>query len=70
VGNDDMEWYPIARPAITAVYEPAAEIGLRAAERLALRLRRQRQPRVEHIRVATEFRVRSSAGPPPLGRPA
>lgn len=68
VGIDDMEWYPIAKPAITAVNEPAAEIGRRAAERLLLRLRRQRQPGTEHIRVATEFRVRDSAGPPPLGR--
>lgn len=70
VGIDDMEWYPIANPAITAVHESAAEIGRRAAERLLLRLRRQRQPRAEHIRVETEFRIRSSAGPPPLGRVA
>jgi DNA-binding LacI/PurR family transcriptional regulator len=65
VGIDDMEWYPIANPAITAVHEPADEIGRLAAERLLLRLRRQRQSEVTHIRVATEFRIRSSTGPPP-----
>jgi DNA-binding LacI/PurR family transcriptional regulator len=69
VGIDDMEWYPIANPAITAVYEPATEIGRRAAERLLLRLRRQRQPEVAHLRVATEFRIRNSTGPPRRKRP-
>jgi DNA-binding LacI/PurR family transcriptional regulator len=64
VGIDDMEWYPIAHPAITAVYESADEMGRLAAERLLLRLRRQRQPRSERIRVKTEFRVRQSVGPP------
>jgi DNA-binding LacI/PurR family transcriptional regulator len=64
VGIDDMEWYPIAQPAISAVYEPAEEMGRRAAERLLLRLRRRRQPRVQRIRLATELRVRRSVGPP------
>jgi LacI family transcriptional regulator len=64
VGIDDMEWYPIAQPAISAVYEPAEEMGRRAAERLLLRLRRRRQPRVERIRLETELRVRRSVGPP------
>lgn len=63
VGIDDMEWFPIARPAITAVYEPAEQMGRMAAERLLLRLRRQRQPRAEHFLVETEFRVRQSVGP-------
>jgi DNA-binding LacI/PurR family transcriptional regulator len=73
VGIDDMEWFPIARPAITAVYEPAEQMGRMAAERLLLRLRRQRQPRTEHIRVETEFRIRRSVGPradPPGWLPA
>jgi len=68
VGIDDMEWYSIANPGITAVYESATEIGRKAAERLLLRLRRQRQPRVEHLRVEAEFRSRGSVGPPPLDR--
>ena len=68
VGIDDMEWYSIANPGITAVYESATEIGRKAAERLLLRLRRQRQPRVEHLRVEAEFRSRGSVGPPPPDR--
>ena len=64
VAIDDMEWYPIAHPPITAVFEPAREMGRRAAERLLLRMRRPRQPRVAHILVETEFRVRQSAGRP------
>jgi len=68
VGIDDMEWYPIAHPAITAVFEPAREMGRRAAQRLLLRLRRQRQPRPERIRLDTQFRIRRSAGPPPSDR--
>jgi DNA-binding LacI/PurR family transcriptional regulator len=64
VGIDDMEWYPIAQPAISAVHEPAEEMGRQAAERLLLRLRRQRQPRIQRIRLETELRVRRSVGPP------
>lgn len=63
VGIDDMEWYPIAQPAITTVFDPAREMGRRAAQRLLLRLRRQRQPRAERIRLEAELRVRHSAGP-------
>lgn len=65
VGIDDMEWYPIADPPITAVYESATQMGRLAAERLLLRLRRKRQPPPERIRLETEFRVRDSVGPPP-----
>jgi LacI family transcriptional regulator len=65
VGIDDMEWYPIASPPITAVYESASEIGRRAAERLLLRLGHRRQPSAEGIRVEAEFRPRGSVGPPP-----
>ena len=65
VGIDDMEWYPIAHPAITAVYESADEMGRLAAERLLLRLRRRRQPRAERIILETDFRVRDSVGRPP-----
>jgi LacI family transcriptional regulator len=64
VGFDDMEWYPIADPAITAVYESATEMGSLAAERLLLRLSRKRQPPAERIRMVAEFRIRRSAGPP------
>lgn len=68
VGIDDMEWYPIADPAISAVHESAADMGRMAAERLLLRLRRRRQPRAARIRMAAEFRPRNSVGPPPVDR--
>lgn len=64
VGFDDMEWYPIADPAITAIYESATEMGSLAAERLLLRLSHKRQPPAERIRMVAEFRIRRSAGPP------
>lgn len=64
VGIDDMEWYPIAEPAVTAVYESAVDMGRLAAERLLLRVHRRRQPAAERIRLPVEFRVRESAGPP------
>jgi DNA-binding LacI/PurR family transcriptional regulator len=64
VGIDDMEWYAIASPAISAVYESATDMGRQAAERLLLRLRSKRQPRPKHIRLAFEFRERDSVAPP------
>src|SRR4029077_3413550 len=38
VGFDDMEWYSIFNPHITAVSQPAYDIGRVAAERLLDRL--------------------------------
>jgi LacI family transcriptional regulator len=64
VGIDDMEWYPIANPAVTAVYESGSDMGRLAAERLLLRLHRKRQPPAERMRLQTEFRIRASTGPP------
>ncbi len=64
VGIDDMEWYPIASPAVTAVHELATQMGRRAAERLLLRARRKRQPAIERVRLPIEFRDRDSVGPP------
>jgi LacI family transcriptional regulator len=68
VGFDDMDWYPLSTPAITAVAQPAFEVGARSAERLLLRLRRTRQPRPEQILLPTELVVRQSASPPGGGR--
>jgi DNA-binding LacI/PurR family transcriptional regulator len=70
VGIDDMEWYPIASPAVTAVHESATQMGRHAAERLLLRARRKRQPAIERVRLAVEFRERESVGPPPAWPPA
>ncbi len=65
ISISDMEWFPIAHPAITAVSQPAEALGRQAAERLLLRLGRQRQPRAQRIRLAFDLRVRRSVGPPP-----
>lgn len=69
VGFDDMDWYPIANPPITAVGQPAYEIGVRAAERLLLRIRRERQPPPETILLSTKLVVRESTAPPNRRRP-
>lgn len=60
VGFDDMDWYPIAEPPITAVAQPAHEIGRRAAERLLLRVHRGRRLQPRTIRLPTELIVRQS----------
>lgn len=65
VGISDMEWFPISRPAITAVSQPSEDLGRRAAERLLLRLRRKRQPHAERVQLEFALRVRDSVGPPP-----
>ncbi len=69
VGIDDMEWYPLADPAISAVYESAPEMGRSAAERLLLRLRQVHSSPPERVRLAVEFRQRDSVGPPRSRRP-
>jgi LacI family transcriptional regulator len=65
ISISDMEWFSIARPAITAVFQPSEELGRRAAERLLVRLRRKRQPAAERIELDIELRARDSVGPPP-----
>lgn len=64
VGFDDMDWYPLARPAITAVAQPAHEIGARAARRLLLRLNSESAPPAETELLPTELRIRASTAPP------
>jgi len=65
VGFDDMDWYPVANPPITAVAQPAYEIGARAAQRLLLRIRSRRRLKPEKILLPTELIVRASTAPPP-----
>jgi LacI family transcriptional regulator len=64
VGFDDMDWYPVANPPITAVAQPAYEIGVRAAERLLLRIHSRRALKPEKILLPTELIVRASTAPP------
>jgi len=65
VGFDDMDWYPVCDPPITAVAQPACEIGARAAERLLLRMHSRQVLRPQKIRLPTELIVRASTAPPP-----
>ncbi len=64
LGFDDMYWFPVARPSLTAISQPAFEIGVRAAERILLCLNRKRQPAPELITLNTTLVVRESTGPP------
>lgn len=68
VGFDDMDWYPVANPPVTAVAQPAYEIGARAAQRLLLRIRSRRRLKPEKILLPTELIVRASTAPPPSAR--
>jgi len=60
VGFDDMDWYPLAAPPITAVAQPAQAIGARAAKRLLERLRSSRRRRARIELLPTELRIRAS----------
>lgn len=64
VGFDDMEWYPLASPPITAVAQPAHEIGRRAARRLLERIRGTRRSRPRTELLPTQLIVRGSTAPP------
>src|SRR5438034_3196037 len=70
VGFDDMDWYPIARPPVTTVAQPAYEIGRRAAQRLLLRIRSSHRLAPKTIRLPTELIVRASTAPPARRRRA
>lgn len=64
VGFDDMDWYPVANPPITAVAQPPYEIGVRAAQRLLVRIRSRRRLNPEMIVSTPELIVRASTAPP------
>jgi LacI family transcriptional regulator len=63
VAFDDMDWFPIADPPITAVAQPAVEIGVRAAERILGRLEGGHAAPAETIRLPSRLIVRGSTGP-------
>jgi len=60
VGFDDMDWYELPTVGITAVSQPAYELGTVAAKRLLLRIQRKRQPAPERFVLPTELKLRSS----------
>jgi LacI family transcriptional regulator/LacI family repressor for deo operon, udp, cdd, tsx, nupC, and nupG len=59
VGFDDMYWSISLNPPLTAVKQPAYEIGKRAAELLIQRIKDPSRPTV-NMTLKTELMVRSS----------
>lgn len=59
IGFDDMYWSISLNPPLTAVRQPAYEIGKRAAEQLILRINDPTRPTVSMI-LKTELMIRSS----------
>jgi LacI family transcriptional regulator len=64
IGFDDMDWYPIANPPITAVAQPAEAIGREAGKRLLRQVRSKRVVPPRTIRLATQLIVRASTAQP------
>ena len=61
VGFDDLEWYSLVEPTITAVYQPVQELGRRAIDLLFKRMNGDLSE-AKTILLAPELRVRSSSG--------
>ncbi len=61
VGFDDMPWAASLRPPLTAVAQPAYEVGTAAARLLLERLREPDRP-IRHIVLETRLVVRASCG--------
>jgi DNA-binding LacI/PurR family transcriptional regulator len=64
IGFDDMEWYGIANPPVTAIRQPAYEMGRVAAERLLATMRRHRASKPQRLLLETELIIRQSVMPP------
>ncbi|MBS7540339.1 LacI family DNA-binding transcriptional regulator [Ancylobacter lacus] len=63
VGFDDLEWYAIFKPRITAVAQPAFAIGRTAARRLLDRLKLATTPPPRRFVLNTDLIVRDSTAP-------
>lgn len=59
IGFDDMYWSISLNPPLTAVRQPAYEIGKRAAEQLILRIKAPTRPTASMV-LKTELMIRSS----------
>jgi DNA-binding LacI/PurR family transcriptional regulator len=67
LGFDDMYWYSINQPSLTAIDQPAFEIGRTAAKRVVMRLENKKQPSPEIIKMKAKLIVRDSTAPPRSG---
>lgn len=65
MGFDDMYWYEITDPPLTAIDQPAFAIGKKAAERVIMRINNKKQPPAAKIRLPTRLIIRDSTAPPP-----
>uniref|UniRef100_A0A7C3MQG0 LacI family transcriptional regulator n=1 Tax=Dictyoglomus thermophilum TaxID=14 RepID=A0A7C3MQG0_DICTH len=63
ISFDDMEWFPYFSPPLTAVYQPAYELGETAVKLLFERLKRGRKKKKEVI-LPTKLVIRESCAPP------
>ncbi len=62
IGFDDIELGPYLQPPLTAVLQPAREIGKGAAERLLERLKGASVTGPEHVMLAPTLIIRGSCG--------
>jgi LacI family transcriptional regulator len=65
VDFDDVSWMSIVQPTLTAVAQPAAEIGRTAADLLLARMTGEAAAEPHVVRLAPTRVVRSSPGRPP-----
>jgi DNA-binding LacI/PurR family transcriptional regulator len=61
VGFDDMSWSTSLQPPLTAVAQPAYELGIAAAQLLLDRLKEPDRP-FRHIVLETQLIIRASSG--------
>jgi LacI family transcriptional regulator, galactose operon repressor len=65
IGFDDMSWATSLRPALTAVVQPAEELG-RAAAQLLLERIKEPERLTRHIVLPTRLTIRASCGAHPV----
>ena len=65
---DDLDWMTLVTPPLTAIAQPAAEVGRRAMVMLLQVLRNEASPSERQVVLNTTFVERASCGPPPDGR--
>lgn len=71
VGFDDQDWYPVSHPPLTAVANPAYELGHAAADRLLARLTEKNvrhEPRAERTILPARLVLRASTAAYPAAR--
>ena len=65
LGFDDMDWYTITKPTLSAIKQPAQNMGKVAAERVIKYIKNKTKPKPKSFELKTELIVRDSIAPPP-----